>query len=78
MPGLRRPPENAPGKFYVTGDCTGCGLCAVYAPDNFAWNAAGTRCYVARQPRDVLELDAVWVAIVDCPAACLRHDGDAN
>jgi ferredoxin len=78
MPVPRHRPENTPGNFYVTSECIGCGLCVVYAPDSFKWNAEGTRCYVARQPRDVLELDAVWDAIVVCPVACIRHDGDAQ
>jgi ferredoxin len=68
--------ENARGPFYVTDECIGCGLCVAYAPDSLAWDAAGTRCFVARQPRGVREVSAVWDAVVDCPVAALRHDGE--
>ena len=78
MDRCRRLPENACGRFSVTEDCIGCGLCAAYAPGNLDWNAAGTKCFVARQPRCVLETEAVWGAIMDCPVAALRDDGAAS
>ena len=70
--------DGAPGSFFVTGSCIGCGLCPAYAPNNLVWNAAGTRCDVARQPRDVRELAAVRAAAEDCPVACLLRGGDAG
>jgi ferredoxin len=71
----RRLPQNACGRFFVTEECIGCGLCMAYAADNFEWTADGARCYVACQPRDARESDAVWDAVTDCPVAALRHDG---
>ena len=73
----RRRPENACGLFYVTEECIGCGLCVAYARDSFAWDTAGTKCFVARQPRCIREAGAVWAAAADCPVAALRHDGEA-
>jgi ferredoxin len=67
----RRRAQNACGLFYVTEECIGCGLCAAYAADNLKWNREGTRCYVACQPRDGRERDAVWDAVADCPVAAL-------
>jgi ferredoxin len=78
MPGVGPAERDTTGRFYVTAGCIGCGLCPAYAPANLAWNAAGTRCFVARQPRGVRELAAVLAAAEDCPAACLRRDGDAG
>jgi ferredoxin len=68
-------PENTPGRYYVTEECNGCGLCATFAPDNFAWSADGSYCFVARQPADTLELDALWDAIQVCPMRCIEDDG---
>jgi ferredoxin len=69
--------DGARVRFFVTAACIGCGLCPAYAPNNLAWDAAGSRCDVARQPRDARELAAVLAAAADCPVACLRRGGDA-
>ena len=67
--------ENAPGRYYVTEECNGCGLCVTYSPDNFGWSPDGSYCVVSSQPADTLELDTVWDAIQACPMRCIEDDG---
>ena len=66
------------GKYYVTDECDGCGICLSYAPENFERSPDGTYCYVIQQPYDDWEEDAVLEALEACPRHCLRGDGEAG
>jgi ferredoxin len=67
---------NAWGRYYVTAECNGCGLCASYAPVSFA--APFDRGYyaVAHQPLGPAEEAAVRTAMLVCPFRCIHDDGD--
>lgn len=68
--------KNAWGKYYVTDECDGCGLCASYAMCNFECNEDGSYYYVIQQPFDDAEDQAIRDAMGTCPKACIRDDGD--
>jgi ferredoxin len=67
---------NAWGRYYVTGECNSCGLCASCAPDNFGPSWDGTYYAVAAQPANDNEELAVRDAIDACPQRCIKDDGD--
>lgn len=70
---LRR---NAYGKYYVTDECDGCGICASYAMLNFASSEDGSYHYVVQQPHDEWEEQAILDAMEACPMGCIKDDGD--
>ena len=70
---LRR---NAWGRFYVTDECNGCGLCAECAGANFERSDDGTYFYVIQQPYDELEEQAMLEAMNTCTEACIQDDGE--
>lgn len=67
---------NAWGRYYVTGECNACGVCAACAPDNIgpAWD--GTYYAVACQPADGREERELQDAMAACPLHCIHDDGD--
>ena len=67
---------NAWGRYYVTGECNACGVCAACAPDNIgrAWD--GAYYAVAFQPSVGREEQEMQDAVAACPLHCLRDDGD--
>jgi ferredoxin len=67
---------NAWGRYYVTSECNGCGLCAYAAPLNFAPSWDGTYFAVAAQPENRAEQAALEVALDSCPQHCIHDDGD--
>lgn len=67
---------NAWGRYYVTDECDACGICASYAPENFASSWDGTYYAVLQQPADDDEEIAVQDAMEACPLRCIRDDGD--
>ncbi|HEY2946591.1 MAG TPA: ferredoxin [Vicinamibacteria bacterium] len=67
---------NAFGQYYVTDECNGCGICASYAPENFASSFDGTYYAVLQQPVDDSEEAAVRDAMDACPLHCILADGD--
>ncbi|HEY7410449.1 MAG TPA: ferredoxin [Vicinamibacteria bacterium] len=67
---------NAWGRFYVTDECNGCGLCASFAPDNFGSSWDGSYYAIAAQPANEDEERAVREAMDVCPDCCIRDDGD--
>lgn len=69
--------KNAYGRYYVTDECNGCGLCYPFAMLNFAGSDDGTYYYVVEQPRDEEEDQAFHEAMEACPMACIRDDGEA-
>jgi ferredoxin len=70
---LRR---NSWGKYYVTDECDGCGVCASCAMLNFESSEDGSYYYVAQQPLEEAEEKAVRRAMAACPLGCIRADGD--
>jgi ferredoxin len=71
-------PENAPGKFYVTTDCNGCGLCFMHALQNMMYSNDSSYYYVYYQPVDPREEEDLRKAIEVCPMNCIRDDGLAS
>ena len=72
----RRPRENAEGRYYVSDECDGCGICSDCAPANFELSADATYYYVIQQPYDEEEEQAMRAALEACPRHALRADGD--
>ncbi len=70
----RRIEENAEGKYYVTSDCNGCGLCFSVALQNFMYASDSSYYYVLQQPVDEREEADVQQAIVLCPMDCIKTD----
>jgi ferredoxin len=68
--------KNEWGRYYVTDECDGCGICASYAPCNFESSTDGSYYYIIQQPYDEEEASAVKDAISACPRHCIRDDGD--
>lgn len=68
--------DNVPGKYYVTSNCNGCGLCFSYALQNFMYSNDSTYYYVYQQPADEREEEDIRRAISVCPMDCIRDDGD--
>ena len=64
------------GRYYVTGDCDGCGMCVEIAPLNFSYSWDGTYCALFSQPVDRAEEGLVRRAMHECPRACVFDDGD--
>jgi ferredoxin len=67
---------NAWGRYYVTNDCSGCGLCFDIAPLNFSRSWDGSYYGVAIQPENSAEVAAMEAARDTCPQLCIRDDGD--
>ncbi len=68
--------ENVPGKYYVTDDCNGCGLCFSIALQNFKYNDDASYYYILQQPADAREDSDIREAISVCPMDCIRDDGE--
>jgi len=67
---------NAWGRYYVTDECNGCGLCAAYARVNFEPTWDGSYYCVVQQPYDEGEEQDMIRALKACPLHCIRDDGD--
>lgn len=70
--------DNEPGKYYVTDDCNGCGLCFAYALQNFMYSSDSSYYYIIQQPADEREEEDIRKAISVCPMDCIRDDGSLN
>ena len=68
--------DNAPGKYYVTDLCNGCGLCFSVALLNFMYSTDSSYYYVYQQPVDEREEADIREAISICPMDCIKDDGD--
>jgi ferredoxin len=66
--------SNAWGRYYVTDECNGCGLCVALAPYNFIRSWDGTYYTVLDQPRGESEKHAVREALLACPLHCIKDD----
>lgn len=67
--------ENAPGKYYVTDDCNGCGRCFSVALQNFMYNNDATLYYVIEQPEDEREEADIREAMDVCMMDCIHDNG---
>jgi ferredoxin len=66
---------NAEGRYSITDECDGCGICVSYSAYSFAASEDGARCFVARQPEAGSEEEAiVRDAMAACPLGCIRDD----
>ena len=68
-------PDNAPGAFYVDGQCIDCDLCRQTAPLNFERNEAEGYSYVIRQPESAEEVEQCREALDECPVEAIGDDG---
>jgi ferredoxin len=69
--------ENAPGKFYVTEECNGCGRCFSVALQNFMYSNDASYYFIIQQPADSREEDDIREAISVCQMDCIFDDGEA-
>ncbi len=72
----KRLEDNAPGKYYVTDTCDGCGLCFSKALQNFMYSNDSSYYYVYQQPADEREEADIIEAISVCPQDCIKSDGE--
>ncbi len=72
----KRLEDNAPGKYYVTDGCNGCGLCFAYALQNFMYSNDSSYYYIYQQPVDEREEEDIQHAMSVCPMDCIKNDGD--
>jgi ferredoxin len=73
------PTQNAEGRYAITEECDGCGLCVSYSAYSFAASADAARYFVIRQPVDGSEEEALLRDAMDqCPLGCIRDDGPAT
>ena len=68
-------PDNAPGAFYVDGQCIDCDLCRQAAPANFDRNQDEGYSFVVRQPETEVELEECREAMEECPVEAIGDDG---
>jgi ferredoxin len=68
--------ENVPGKYYVTSECNGCGICFSYALQNFMYSNDSTYYFVYQQPADAREEEDILRAMEICPMNCIKDDGE--
>ena len=76
MAGIRLE-DNAPGRYYVTSDCNGCGICFSYALQNFMYTNDSSKYFVMNQPVDEREEEDIRRAMDVCPMVCIMDDGVA-
>ena len=70
------PAVNAEGRYSITDECDGCGICGSYSAYTFAASESGARYFVARQPEAGSEEEAiVRDAMRACPLACITDEG---
>jgi ferredoxin len=73
------PSQNAEGRYSITEECDGCGICASYSAYSFAASADAARYFVMRQPVDGSEEEALLRdAMQACPLSCIRDDGPST
>lgn len=68
-------PDNEPGKYYVTDNCNGCGLCFSVALQNFMYSNDASYYYILQQPADEREEADIREAMSVCPMDCIKDDG---
>lgn len=73
---LKKNPDDVPGKYYVTWDCTLCYSCIELAPNNF--REGDHLSYVYKQPDTPEEEKQCREALECCPTAAILDDGPIN
>jgi ferredoxin len=68
----QRRPDNAPGSFYVNGQCISCAACWKLAPRHLTSHPVQTYAYVGRQPVTEAEQRLCREAIATCPVEAIR------
>lgn len=68
--------NNVPGKYYVTNECDGCGICFAQALQNFMYSNDSTFYFVCQQPADPREEEDIRQATELCPMNCIKDDGE--
>jgi ferredoxin len=68
---LLRVPENASGRFFVDCECIDCDTCRCISSQLFHRNDDAGYSYVARQPENDDEIEAIREAIDRCPACAI-------
>jgi ferredoxin len=68
-------PDNAPGRFYVDGQCIDCDLCRQTAPQNFERNESEGYSFVIRQPETAEDAELCREALDECPVEAIGDDG---
>ena len=68
--------ENAPGKFYVTDECNGCGRCFSVALQNFMYSNDASYYYIIQQPADLREEEDIREAMSVCQMDCIFDNGE--
>lgn len=68
--GARRLASNAPGEFFVAGNCIDCGTCNWVAPASFSDGGDGAS-RVHRQPATPAETRRAEMALVACPVGAI-------
>lgn len=68
-------PGQAPGRFYVDGQCIDCDLCRQSAAGMFDRNDAEGFSFVIRQPETDEELEQCQEALEECPVEAIGNDG---
>lgn len=71
-----RYPLNAPGKYYIDGQCTDCDFCRQCAPRNIRRDDRTGHSYVSEQPTTPEEIAAVEEGAAGCPTDAVGRDGD--
>ena len=74
----KRLEENEKGKYYVTDECNGCGLCFSVALQNFMYSNDASYYYIYQQPVDEREEADILEAISVCPSDCIMSDGETG
>lgn len=72
---LNRYPDNAAGRYYVDDQCFDCDFCRETAPEIFGRNKAGRYSFVARQPKNALELALCEEVVEGCPYEAVGNNG---
>ena len=67
-------PQNVPGKWYITDDCTGCGACLEIAPENIAEDEDEMISYIKKQPENAEEEENLEEAADQCPTEAILKD----
>ncbi len=68
-------PGQAPGAFYVDGQCIDCDLCRQSAATMFDRNDAEGFSFVIRQPETDEEFEQCREALEECPVEAIGNDG---
>ena len=72
------PSRNVDGRYSITEECDGCGICASYSAYSLAASADAARYFIVSQPAIDSEEEALLRdAMQACPLGCIRDDGPA-